>query len=417
MSHVVNDRKQKFWVLAAIQASAMGLPVMLVGGKVAKTYGVVNAIFSVIIGNLILWLLSLCLISMSSFKRFNAIENIKNYLGKIGSNAAASILIVAFMLWFSLQLDSAVHSLEVVYPSMLRGQVVSIIGACIGITVSIVSMGGIKSIKLICIASLPYLFIFSLFVLLYSPAVAPVPQSKSFSFFSIVYVVMTFFPGRVNIPTFFRHSRSRADSIMGLAVMTALVCFFESFTIYYGLSTPEELFLNLTSKSSSSIVLFFVTIYILLSVLCINLANIYYASAIWEAISPSAHINFWYLSIGILGTVAFVLSPLDSRIVFLEQLTTNLIGSLGMILLFAFLIRIVVQHRPRKHEQYINLICWVVGAVSSLITQSTSNHAEVLSFLVGIGMTTFSFVLIIFLEETVWSVKSIILKRKTKYFL
>ena len=66
---------QNFWQLASIQASAMGLPVMLVGGQIAAKTGPGIAVRSIFLANLILWLIDLAITSMSAEKQ-NDIESV-----------------------------------------------------------------------------------------------------------------------------------------------------------------------------------------------------------------------------------------------------------------------------------------------------------------------------------------------------
>src|SRR3990172_12081640 len=101
------DHNQNYWQLGCIQASASGLPVIFIGGTIASHLGVGSAISYVIIGNLLLWMIGLTIISMDAPARPNALELVKSYLGTIGGVLAALFLIIAFLSWYTLQLHSA----------------------------------------------------------------------------------------------------------------------------------------------------------------------------------------------------------------------------------------------------------------------------------------------------------------------
>ena len=64
---------------------SLGLPVIFIGQQLSAQYGSGVAICSILLGNLILWLISLGIISMAFGTRTNAIQNVRFYLGKYGA--------------------------------------------------------------------------------------------------------------------------------------------------------------------------------------------------------------------------------------------------------------------------------------------------------------------------------------------
>src|SRR5262245_60579967 len=96
-NHLIPDCRQNFWQLASIQGAAQSsLPGILLGGILSRKYGAYTAILSICIGNLILWIMGLGVISMAVRERKNAIQNTARFLGKGGRIFMALVLIVAF---------------------------------------------------------------------------------------------------------------------------------------------------------------------------------------------------------------------------------------------------------------------------------------------------------------------------------
>jgi hypothetical protein len=83
---------QNFYQLAAIQSVSLGLPAFITGKFLAHSLGTGVAICSIFVGNIILWLVGLTVISTIYQERTNAIQNINGYIGKVGGLLFALIL-------------------------------------------------------------------------------------------------------------------------------------------------------------------------------------------------------------------------------------------------------------------------------------------------------------------------------------
>src|SRR5438876_966322 len=92
----------KWFQLGTIISTSFSLPSILVGAELAKQYGAGVAICSILVGNLLLWLISLAVISMASEDQSNSIENVKVYLGKYGAIFLWLTLMVSLINWFVL---------------------------------------------------------------------------------------------------------------------------------------------------------------------------------------------------------------------------------------------------------------------------------------------------------------------------
>lgn len=401
------DHNQNFWQLASIQATAMGLPVFLIGGQIAKEIGPGAAIVSVLIGNLILWIIALAIVGMTGGARTNAIENVKRYLGKPSGVIAAFVLIAAFLAWFSLQIRASITFMEAFLGMPSLGDLSLRIGATLGLFISLLSVGGIRLIKWICVASLPILTILSIYFFYLCDSIPLNKLNFAFSFSAITSVVIIILPGIVNLPTFFRHSRSKPHSFLAISLMTILISFFQCLSIYMGVSDPVDLANNQFVSSGMQLNIFALGLFVLLSLICINLVNIYLASAGWETIVKKVTGPKEYAIVGLAGTAVFTFLQINFPMQLIENVVNSYIASLGVVLLIAFLIRIIVRHRPRIFEKIISNICWFFGCIAATQILYYLPYSVNKAVLIAMGISALAFLVIIFIEETVWSIRKL----------
>ena len=162
------DRKQNFWQLAAIQSAAFGVPTIALGQELAQKEGAGTALCSISIGNLILWIIALATVAMAYSERKNAIQNLRFFVGRIGSLAGGLILLFAFLFWYSLQITSAMSIVDasIVKSNLQHGSVDIRIGVTAGLVIALLSIGGIKVIKWAAVIIFPFLFVFVIFSVL-----------------------------------------------------------------------------------------------------------------------------------------------------------------------------------------------------------------------------------------------------------
>ncbi len=396
------QKNQNFWQLASIQSASMGLPVILVGGRIANEFGPGIAISSVLIGNLILWLIALVVIGMTDH-RINAIENVGDYLGKWGKFAFAITVGIAFLGWYTLQSKVASiaigNFLELGIRQELR------IGSILGILASMIAMGSIRLIKWICVISLPILMLFFLVLILITSDLNYKNYAWGLSFTSILSVIIIVLPGVINLPTFFRHSKSKPHSFFALTIMFIFYSLFQCFCVLLKIGQINDLL-------KFEITPFFIISFILISLFCINLVNIYFASAVWEAVVRRAADAKDYAVIGLIGTGAFALLQALPAMTFLENTVNGFIASLGIVLITVFLIRIIVSHRPRLFEKIISNSCWFIGCFASFMALIRNPQQPNIALLVGVGSSALSFLIVIFIEETKWAFNNSSIRKK-----
>ena len=389
---------QNFFQLASIQSAGPGLSVIIVGKQLAQQYGPGTAIYSILLGNLILWLIGIAVISMVEKAQSNAIDNFKNYIGKSGGIFAALVLIVAFLNWYAFQINFSIEELNSLFKvdSTDRGEIGIRIGAALGILTALFSVGGIRLLKWLSVFCLPLLFCYHLYSLVTSEVLMSIEGWK-FSFSAVLLTILMLLPGVINFPTFFRHSRSKAHSILAISLLTLLISFFEISTIWMQFSTPAS------NLSDFHVALMAIFIIVLLTV-C-NLLNIYLASACWKTFVPQYGGGKEFAIIGLMGTLVYTFIQISSPVRFVMDLTNAYLASLGVVLLMAYLIRIIIRHRPRPLEKWISLATWIFGCLVATLHEARHFLQGTDALFAGINASLLFFLCVIFLEETIWAVR------------
>jgi purine-cytosine permease-like protein len=387
---------QNFLQLASIQIVALGLPVIIVGKNLAASFGAGTAICSIAVGNLILWLIAITIISMVDRSQSTAIDNIKTYLGKYGSLAIAIIFMVAFLGWYALQIDLPLKKLNglVLCECKLQQGMLIRTGAVLGLISAMLAIGGIRLLRQLTFFGLPLLLIYDFYAIASSNQVVTLKGTWGISFQAVLTSILILLPGVINYPTFFRHAHSKSHAYLSLTLITVFITFLEISTIWMELTEKNQLIHDL-----------FFTTFIVFTLITSNLLNIYLASACWESIIPKFGSVKGFAIIGLLGTLFYTFIQISSPMQFLQNLTNAYIAVLGIVLLIAYLLRILLKHRPRPFEKMINLATWLVGCIAATIYESQHFLAGVPSLLAGVSVSLLFLLCVLFIEEALWAIR------------
>jgi len=409
MKRRVVGQTQNFWHIGCILGAAMGLPVMMVGASLAKAQGPGSAVLSILIGNLILWIIGLGIYSMAK-SSYNAIENIGEYLGKGAGLFAAFLFCFAILIWYSMQIAAATNAI-----SLLEGKPMHwLMGSGLGLLAAFLSIGGIRLIKWVCVRAFPFLFCYMVYAVTTSDHPVVFAGTWEISFSGILAVILSWLPGIVSLPTFFRHARSREDAVLGLSLFTVIHACLGIFIVLMGIGSLEGFVSKEWINSAFAGYTIFTLAFILLSLICVNLVNIYFASASLEVIFPRNRSTVQLVLVGIGGTVIYAVFTLlelssfsiSSSLAYLETIAVNFIVSLGTVLLVDLLVKIVVKHRPRPLEQFWSSFCWVLSSIISLMMQLSRPSDPNVPLIAG-ASAIILFLVIILIEETIWSTKKL----------
>ncbi len=399
---------QKWFHLAIILGSSFTFPMLSVIPKLTHQYGTEEAIYAILIGNLLLWLIGLVVISMAREDSSNAIENVRAYLGKYGALVGWFVLMVAILNWFVHQLNGTLPSIGA-YFGQENTSVLLRLGAGIGFFTTLLSIGGIRLIKWAALLSFPFVFFYHLFFFFQSStSINSLDVFKAMTppVSAIIAVIFILLPGTLNLPTFFRHARSKADACLALTLMTFITILFEITALWADFTTE-----GLIQFSGSSLFSLATVIFMLITLVYINLINIYYASACWETYVPKFEGAKGYAITGLLGTAAYTFIQAYTPIQYIAALTNCYLASLGLVLLLSYLIRFVLRHRPRPLEQTLNCTCWFVGCIVATILVIQNVEDDKTAVLMGIGASILAYLIIIFVEETLWAARELFYKK------
>lgn len=397
------DHNQNFWQLASIQAASQGIVAILVGENLVRQHGSLVALTSICIGNLLLWLIGLGVISMSAKNRQNLIQVVQEYLGKSGGLSVVVILMSAFIFWYTIELQITAKTLSPVLPSNLKPEFV---GLGLGILISLISIGGIRLIKWISVVSVPFIFSFIIYKLVIHGDFS-LHGSWGISFSGVILVASLTLPGTVNFPTFFRHSHSRADSILALTLTIVCYIAFQSVSVFFVVNSPYDFLMGDFDLLGSVYGKAIPVLFVLTTLICLNLVNIYFASAGLEILCPKFPVAKGYLLIGLLGSFVFLIIKRMEWVLTAENIVNSFIINVGVVLLLSYFVKIFSGRKILQSGRTINYICWVIGCVSVVVAQNFYPGNSNRVFLSGVWATFLSFVFIFFVKEIAYNIRFI----------
>lgn len=142
--------------------------------------------------------------------------------------------------------------------------------------------------------------------------------------------------------------------------------------------------------------------------ICSNLANLYFSYPSLEAVFPKIKKCKKLFILGLLNTVLYLFTLIFPKIYNIlingNSTADDFIANLGTSLIFIFLIREIVRHRPTRLEKLISTTSWVIGCCVTLYADIKGFKA---SLIWGIGATMLSFIVAFFIEEPFWSIKEL----------
>ena len=372
------------------------------GPQIAKTIGLGAACSSIFIGNLVLWIVGIGMILMSSEGRPNAIQNIRNYFGWMGAFIGNIVLGLTFLVWYSINLEYVVSALDAIFPKHFY--LAHYFGIALGVLIAALSVGGIVLIRKVCVAA--FAFILCLFfVSLFLFESVFVFDGFKFSLLGTVSVILVSFSGQVNLPTFFRHSRSKADSILALTLITVIVALFQFFAIISGFFLKFNGSVNFFDCDNFCFLFSFA--YVVLITICANLNNIYFSSAVLEFFFPRAKRWWGYLSIGVLGSLIYALFASSKLLYSMENLIVLVILNLTIVLLMTFMCKMFVKYNPNLVEKFANNVCWFFGCFIGFAVSKSSALESYESFYSGLVAAILCFIFFLFIEKVTVSIRSL----------
>ena len=413
----IRDIKESFWTLAFILCGSTGLSGMILGWQLANKFGASVSIGSLCVGNLLIWLIGMAIITMASHNRINSIENIKKVLGNGVAILSAIFLIIAFLSWNIYQLKSATIVIDDFFQinKVVQNGLSIRIGAALGAFASLIAIGGFRIIKWMSFISFPLMIFYYLFGLISSDSTVVLESHWKLSLSVISSVVLFYLLGIINFPTLFRHSRSLEDSYLALTIMTVVFTFFQISSFYLKVQDFEAPDFYFLTKLGISFQLFVIA-FIIITTVTNMLVNIYFASACWEFAFPKFEGTKEYAIIGLIGTAAYTFIQISAPMKLLIDLSNYFLANLGIVLLLTSLLEIVVKKNTRILGRAIGISAWIAACIAAIILEvKNPNNNQTHTLLFSMGVCTLFFLGVIFIEETAWSIKKIIQRKKSSF--
>lgn len=403
-----SNREQNFYHLACIQSVSIGPAAVIIGKQLLEQHGAGAAICSILVGNLILWVIGLSIISMVYHAQTNAIENIRGYLGSYGGLLFAIILMLAFLSWYAIEIKSTVKEVSTLFhpDSSRNASGIIRIGATLGILTSLLAIGGIRLLKWVTSIGFPIMILYSIYAILTSNYSIKTLE-LDLSFQAIISTVLLLLPGVINLPTFFRHSRSKPNSFLALTIMTVSITFFECVSIWMSFSGNGDFIITNPVSTNMSAFIIFTAFFLVLTSICSNLLNIYLASACYETFIPRLTGTKGHAIIGLMGTAVYTFIQISSPVQFLANLFNCYIGVMGIVLLIGILSQLIIKHRPRKFERTINMAAWLIGCLVATALMTNNPDQVVHTLLLSMAASTLFFICVFFIEETNWAIRKL----------
>jgi hypothetical protein len=413
---IASKNKQNFFFLSSIQIASIGIPSLAIGYFLSQQYGAGVAIPSIIVGNLILWLIGIAVITSTKQTNLNGIQNIRNFIGTFGSFLFSIFLLAAFLDWFSFQINNTVTTFNdlITLPESMGKNGMIRIGTALGLLSALFSIGGIRVLKWISVFSLPFLISYFLYSVTQSNIHFSTPINWGLSLSAILVVILSFLPGTICLPTFFRYSASLANSYLALTILISTFTLLQCGAILLEFNSHSYGILIQNWQTQSTFQIYLFLLFNFLICICNNLMNIYFASACYETFSPRFYGMKGHAIIGLMGTATYAFIQISENIQFLINLLGCYILNLTVVLLIAFLLRLMVKHSSKSLENGINCTAWIIGCFAGTISK-LQNPGDGLDYLfVAIGVSILFFLIVIFLEETIKAIRDLRLERLKK---
>lgn len=342
----MNLKTESWWQLLAIQTGgALCLPVIIIGSLLAEKYGWVNALITILLGNVLLLFLGLLFARLSTSRPQSTVEHAIDCFGENGRFLFSSIMIVSMLAWFGIQLNVMSQSLSFSSLPCHIGM-----GGLIVLTL----LFGMKAIKNLSYISAPLLLVSLLYALFSMEnldiAIFQVPLSFGVG---LGLVIGANIAAIIDLPTFFRHARSPRDGKICIILLYSLVVPSLEFFGAYLFSFKG---INLLSLDGVPI---WMAIFLSFSIWQTNNCNLYSAIISSESLVKKGKRVSRVLLLGLMGIGIACLNPLAHLEGLLNGLSLTM-GSMGAV--------IIGSAYNRTSSPKVSFTSWTFGVLYGLFT-------------------------------------------------
>jgi purine-cytosine permease-like protein len=376
----------------------MGIPVFASSILLLQQNSFIGAVLTIIVGNAIMWFIRLGILSMSNKHRQSTLDISREYLGNFGGYFISILLLISAFAWYVAQTSIAGNSLTHLL-SIRENQSINQfaqMSILLGILSAFLCMEGMVLLKKLSIGAFPILVV-TLFIILFTlPSRSVNTQIEAISLSGLSLFLATNLGLSSDLPTFFRHGQSWATAIKALTIIQVLNIVFGILGLYFGDLVINSLAINETMvlSTANDFLRYSLVIFIFVSVLCANVANVYSASVGWEIVAPKSLVGRKeYLILGLGLAILFILISDVFPVDFLLNITDSALVNLCLILTVGNIITRRIKEPPTVHLQRTLFIAWFGSTGINIVQFFYPSHLSplALSFItiliiVGIGL-------------------------------
>jgi purine-cytosine permease-like protein len=355
---------QSWRQMASFQAGgAICLPVLMVGYALCRTYGVRSALIGVALGNLLLYLLALASANMSFARRMTTAENSTQSFGRYGVLCFAAVLLLAKLAWFALQLNMMASGVQALLPAWAPANLINL---GLGYAIVLLATKGVEILSLFAAYSMP-LLVGTLGYLLYAQQGTLTHTPFLLSYEGISVVIAAAISRVVDMPTFYRNSRSLKDCLITVTILFMIALpLIEGVGIYLAAHQQSATLIEGLAADSTIAWKVWIAFFLIAAGWTTNNTNLYSATACMETFIP------WYsekartLIAGSLGVFLSCFGLLDHFTTVLQLLGIT-IGTIGCVVLCRYLLK----SAPCSETQvFLNLLAWGIGMAAGIGSMS-----------------------------------------------
>ncbi len=381
--------KTQNWIsLSAIQVGgAICLPVLLIGFELARQYGLLSALIAILIGNVLLFSLSLVYAKMSTASDKVTAAHAELYFGRRAKAIFACVMALSMCLWFAIQAQLMAQDVIHMLPESVAksGYGEAVVSFFIAALIVICALSGIRSIEMLSQVAVP-LMIITMCIALFrgTKSVEYMPVSH-LSGLSLVLAVSI--GAVVDMPTFFRHAANSKEAIKA-CVTTFLIGIplVEMMGAFLSASTQAGSFMEALYCFDGSVWKGWILAFIMLAGWTTNNTNLYSASMSIQSLLPKLSDKKAILFLGAVAAVLSACNIIGHLSLFLDVMGIT-ISSMGGVILSAFIMQ---GDKNRKG----NMLAFVLGigggfyglACGGFLTAIAIVDALIISSIVAVGV-------------------------------
>ncbi len=386
------DTHQTAWQLSAIQLSGWtSLPILATSMLLLQQNSFLGAVLTIIVGNAILWFIRLGILAMSQKNRQSTLDISRDYLGNFGSYFIGALLLISTLAWFIAQTTAASNALThlIVIKEDPEIDQFTQMSVFVGIVSTFLCMEGIVVLRRLTTICFPILLVAFFAVIFALPFKMPASGITALSLSGLSLVLGTSLGITSDLPTFFRHSESWYTSIRALTIVQLFSLGLGLCSLYFVAVLEGNFGIKeaLVLASGNEMLRISLIVFVFLSVICANVANVYSASVGWEVIAPKALVGRKeYLILGLGLTTIFILVSNVFSAEFLLNASDSSLVNLCLVLILGYVLSRWKKRGPNFYEQGTYFLAWLMSTIVNVLQYSGWIGEEISSLVVGIGV-------------------------------